>query len=707
MSVVFIEAVFKSSFLLAAAATANALLFRRTSAAARHLVWMLAVVGLLLLPVFSAALPTWEIAIPVATSIDPDMSASIRADQVSGPEIVAGARAALPAAVAATPKTPINSPATMLFALYVVGVFLLLIRLAVERWTIHRLAKRATEVSDPEWTRLLLACARRMGVRRPVRLMRSLERTMPMAFGSRRPAILIPSVADMWSENRRRAVLLHELAHVARRDCLAQLMAAVACAAYWIHPGVWWAARRLRVERELACDDRVLGAGTHAREYAEHLLELAYTLSGDRAPALAVSMARPRQVEGRMLAVLDAARNRATPAFRSHLAGVAIMGALLIPLAAAETTVVPVKTAPVRNVKGVNNESKPAGQSREAAVGQPRIPGTWEIRPSATAGLVHLRLNESGDSSYGSTIPAEQLEGLSSARLSTANGPVQFSIRRDAGTFSFEGTFRSGVGAGMYTFTPSASFPIEFAKRGFDRPTPADQYLLARDDMGFAFLDELAAQGYVRPNLPQLVGIARHGVDLSFLREMGRLGYRFGRVEALIAQRDHGVSPQYIRELRAQGLAALTADDLVRARDHGVSPQYVSELRNLGYAELSLDALISARDHGVSPEYVRDLRQLDYRFTLTELTKARDHGVSAEYIRELTALGYTRISLDELIRLRDHGVTPKEVRELKKIGNDHLTIDELVSLRDGVRSFSDRLRRVHDHVIRAIIHWTK
>ena len=125
-------------------------------------------------------------------------------------------------------------------------------------------------------------------------------------------------------------------------------MAATACAVYWIHPGVWWIARRLRVERELACDDRVLRAGTHAREYAGHLLELAYTLGGNRAPALVVSMARPRQVEGRMLAVLDAARNRRAPAFRSRLAGVAIAAALLVPLAAAEATVVPAKAKRAR-----------------------------------------------------------------------------------------------------------------------------------------------------------------------------------------------------------------------------------------------------------------------------------------------------------------------------------------------------------------------
>src|SRR6185503_12449308 len=100
-----------------------------------------------------------------------------------------------------------------------------------------------------------------------------------------------------------------ELAHVVRHDCLTQLLAAVACAVYWFHPGVWWAARRLRVERELACDDRVLASGTPAPDYAAHLLDLAYALGRTRTPVLAVSMARPPQLEGRMLAVLDTARN--------------------------------------------------------------------------------------------------------------------------------------------------------------------------------------------------------------------------------------------------------------------------------------------------------------------------------------------------------------------------------------------------------------
>ncbi len=320
----------KVSVLLAAAVMTHALLHRRASAATRHLVWTLTVVALLLLPLLSAVFPGWTVArlTPApALLMSPDA-------EVSALAVVSPAKSARTAG-----RVIDISWSTAIPALYAAGVLLLLARLIAEQLAMQRLATRATAISQPELTRLLLECARRMGVRRPVRMLWTREHRMPMVFGTRVPAIVLPTVADTWSQDRRRAVLLHELAHVARYDCLTQMAAAVACAVYWIHPGVWWIARRLRIERELACDDRVLTAGTKAREYAGHLLELAYSLGGHRAPALGVSMARPRQLEGRMRAVLDTARNRSTPTLRSRLAGVAIMAALLLPLAGAEATV--------------------------------------------------------------------------------------------------------------------------------------------------------------------------------------------------------------------------------------------------------------------------------------------------------------------------------------------------------------------------------
>ena len=137
-------------------------------------------------------------------------------------------------------------------------------------------------------------------------------------------------------------MLLHELAHVARRDCFVQKLTSLACALYWPHPGVWWAARRLRTERELACDDLVLAAGAGPRDYAGHLLDLARSLGAVPAPATALGMARARQLEHRLLAVLDAARNRAV-LHRGGLAiAIAAAAAVLLPMAALRAALVPV-----------------------------------------------------------------------------------------------------------------------------------------------------------------------------------------------------------------------------------------------------------------------------------------------------------------------------------------------------------------------------
>ena len=94
--------------------------------------------------------------------------------------------------------------------------------------------------------------------------------------------LLVPAEAEAWPDERRRLVLLHELAHVRRWDWLTQLVAHVACAMYWFNPLVWLAARQMRIERERACDDLVLASGAKASDYAQELLALAAGLSDSR-----------------------------------------------------------------------------------------------------------------------------------------------------------------------------------------------------------------------------------------------------------------------------------------------------------------------------------------------------------------------------------------------------------------------------------------
>jgi len=218
---------------------------------------------------------------------------------------------------------------------YAAVAAVLLARIAIGRASVRRLAARAVPVTDPEWTGMVRDLAWMLEIDRPVALLRGGSATMPMTWGILHPVILLPAEARTWTTERLRVVLLHELAHVARHDCLTQTLAAIACALYWFHPASWHAARRLRVERELACDDRVLGAGTRAREYAAHLLEVARGFSVPRAASVAaIGMARPSQLEGRLLAVLDAVRDRRAVSPRVAAGWVAAAALLVLPLAA-------------------------------------------------------------------------------------------------------------------------------------------------------------------------------------------------------------------------------------------------------------------------------------------------------------------------------------------------------------------------------------
>jgi len=168
------------------------------------------------------------------------------------------------------------------------------------------------------------ALARELGLPRAARLLESSARSMPMHWGILRPRLLLPAGAGGWSRERLRVVLLHELAHARRRDCLTQLLVELACTLHWFDPLAWLARARMREEREVACDDLVLRSGLVASDYAEELLRVATGHGTPRfAGRAAIAMARAGTLEKRLHAILDARRDRRV-AGKTALAGVAI-----------------------------------------------------------------------------------------------------------------------------------------------------------------------------------------------------------------------------------------------------------------------------------------------------------------------------------------------------------------------------------------------
>jgi beta-lactamase regulating signal transducer with metallopeptidase domain len=343
MSLFLIDSVIKVSILLAAAGVVTTLL-RRSSAASRHLVWTVALLAALALPALSGALPRWRV--PMITLASSSGTVAALSDDVSSPQMAArlferlGNTASATAPAAETARTPMTTAtvpwSTVGIVVWLGGTALLLGRLLLGLIAVKVLSRRTRSAVDARWLPLARRLAEDVGASN-VTFRRSARGSMPMACGLFRASVTLPEDADAWPDERLRIVLLHELAHVKRRDCLTHVLAQVACALYWFNPLSWVAARRARAERERACDDLVLAAGTPGADYADQLLEIARVMRAGRLSSVvagvSLAMAHRSQLEGRLMAILDPSVPRASVS-RARCVAIAGCAAItLLPLA--------------------------------------------------------------------------------------------------------------------------------------------------------------------------------------------------------------------------------------------------------------------------------------------------------------------------------------------------------------------------------------
>ena len=313
------------TLLLLLALVAGALL-RRHSAARRRIVWAVAVATVLILPLLSAAAPwKWELRLPVTAGA---LGAPQGGTSSTGLDLE-GDGLPLTPGTSSTVEAPIPAGVGGWVTLVWLGGALptaLLLLLGVGRAAAWR--RRAWE---PRGNTLKRAVAEHVeGGGPPVRISSALDG--PATVGLIRPWILLPPEAEEWTRDRLHAVFLHEQAHVRQRDVPLQFVAGVACAFYWFHPLVWMVRRNLRRDSERACDDAVLQGGLLPSTYAALLLELATPGRPFSGPLAAVSMARPGEFEGRLLAILDGLRDRRSPGWR-FIAGTTVLflaGGLLL-----------------------------------------------------------------------------------------------------------------------------------------------------------------------------------------------------------------------------------------------------------------------------------------------------------------------------------------------------------------------------------------
>jgi len=130
--------------------------------------------------------------------------------------------------------------------------------------------------------------------------------SIPFTFGVWRPAILLPAVAVSWPQSRLRSVLMHELAHVRRRDVLIQSIAYAICVVFWFIPPLWLSYGFLVREAETCCDQQVINHGIRGSEYARHIVGLLRASRGHiLLPTISSSLGRKSMLKERIGKVLS------------------------------------------------------------------------------------------------------------------------------------------------------------------------------------------------------------------------------------------------------------------------------------------------------------------------------------------------------------------------------------------------------------------
>jgi beta-lactamase regulating signal transducer with metallopeptidase domain len=257
-------------------------LVRRVPSATRCRVWWTVLACVLALPVASIGWPFTPIAGPSAGPASPIVEAPLIA--------VATSPAWLP---------------TVLLVLWASGSAFLAGRIAVSCAHVRRVKASAEPLSTAREVRLPTWLAVRTAGR-PVRVATSPLARSAGAFGLGSALIVLPPrlLAGL-ADDELDCVVVHECAHLRRRDDVGCLVLAGVCAAFWWHPACWWIDRALAFEREAACDDWVVAHTRAPRQYASCLTAVA-ALALRPMPAMAPGMlARQPQLTARVVRLLD------------------------------------------------------------------------------------------------------------------------------------------------------------------------------------------------------------------------------------------------------------------------------------------------------------------------------------------------------------------------------------------------------------------
>jgi beta-lactamase regulating signal transducer with metallopeptidase domain len=577
------------SVLIAGGALILLKLLKVRSAADRSWIAHLALAGLLLLPIATFALPTFDVAGPEFL--------------VGKAEVESPSSAVLPV-TAATPQPAVQSapvadepgvgsaPVNWSFWGYLLPAALLILLTVIALARLFVLKARATVLVDAPWLTALARAQQRMGFKHGTALLTSNELPSPISWGVVRPVILLNAEATE-SHAEAEAIITHELAHVARLDWAKLLLSRVAVALFWFNPLVWLLAREAHQLREEAADDSVLATDIDETEYARLLVGVArHECRGLLIGAHGVAPAK-NSLARRVKRVLDGAARRAPGGWRWGSAAAFFAAGMAVPVAA--LNLVPATAA----VPDVASNAAPAAPNAVSAA-PAAVSAIAAPEAVATAHDVVAMANSSGGTivtkSDGKLVMKSPSGGVIEVYPVDSRGHRRTVLTSPGGSTIAYADARAIPGlAGAIAASPG--------RHGSAIDRAIEMKAVGVTPEYVASIRSVAPQ--LRLDHDDIVQLKAVGVTPAFIQELARLGYRNVDADEITGAYAVGVREDYIRSLAATGYGRISLDELTQLRAVGVTARDVERFRRAGFDHIDIDKLVEMKTLGITPEELR------------------------------------------------------------------------------------------------------
>ena len=251
-----------------------------------------------------------------------------------------------------------------------------------------------------------------------------------------------------------------------------------------------------------------------------------------------------------------------------------------------------------------------------AAKAQTTVSGTWTASVSKDSSKINVnferRSDKGGKSQHGQSYEFSDFQGLTREQAQS-DGPVNFSLVREAGRIDCEGSFQNGKGSGTFRFTGNAAFISAMKSRGFDFESDIrndghkEDRLFAATTLNVttALADDLASAGFGKLAVEDLFKAAIFKIDSTYMREMKASGFANLGMEELVKARIFKIDAEFVKKVSQMGFDKEPFETLVKMQIFKVTPEFLTEVRNEGLTDVDIEDLVKLRIFKIDGEYIR------------------------------------------------------------------------------------------------------